>query len=144
MGGQNLTLAVSRENSADWLPGSMYHGPLLKNLRDTAHRAHTTAGHVRCTRQPTATERAGARAALRIRRATPYRCCRRWRGGSGERRRPLADQRGDAVQAAAAARDKSSSIRGAVPRLLAKVGSAHSESFAPSSHVRERTVTVPS
>ena len=44
--GQNLTLAVSRENSADWLPGSMYHGPLLKNLRDTAHRAHTTAGHV--------------------------------------------------------------------------------------------------
>ena len=46
MGGQNLTLAVSRENPPDWLPGSMYHGPLLKNLRDTAHRAHTTAGHV--------------------------------------------------------------------------------------------------
>ena len=112
-----------------------------KTQRHSSPRTHNSWT---CTRQPTATERAGARAALRIRRATPNRCCRRWRGGSGERRRPLADQRGDAVQAAAAARDKSSSIRGAVPRLLAKVGSAHSESFAPSSHVRERTVTVPS
>ena len=93
-----------------------------------------------CTRQPTATERAGARAALRIRRATPSRCCRRWRGASGERRRPLADQRGDAVQAAAAARDKSSSIHGVVPRLLAEVGSANSESFAPSSHALVRAV----
>ena len=93
-----------------------------------------------CTRQPTATERAGARAALRIRRATPCRCCRRWRGASGERRRPLADQRGDAVQAAAAARDKSSSIHGVVPRLLAEVGSANSESFAPSSHALVRAV----
>ena len=62
----------------------------------------------------------------------------RWRGASGERRRPLADQRGDAVQAAAAARDKSSSNCGVVPRLLAEVGSANSESFAPSSHALVR------
>ena len=62
-----------------------------------------------CTRQPTATERAGARAALRIRRATPSRCCRRLQGRSGERRRPLNDRRGDAVQGAAVARDKLSS-----------------------------------
>ena len=73
------------------------------------------------------------------RRMTSH-CGRRWRGASGERRRPLADQRGDAVQAAAAARDKSSSIHGVVPRLLAEVGSANSESFAPTSHALVRAV----
>ena len=73
------------------------------------HSSPRTHNSWTCTRQPTATERAGARAALRIRRAAPYRCCRRLQGRSGERRRPLNDRRGDAVQGAAVARDKLSS-----------------------------------
>ena len=107
MGGQNLTLAVSRENPPDWL--RRVHVSRSAAQKPQRHSSPRTHNSWTCTRQPTATERADARAALRIRRAAPYRCCRRLQGRSGERRRPLNDRRGDAVQGAAVARDKLSS-----------------------------------